>query len=71
MCHCPIVLGPQVWKLPKSYGDCEQGKPDVVIVVDALASMSTMVSTTIQIGDTGIQPGSGVGSRRFGITRIL
>jgi spore protease len=45
-------------------------KPDVVIVVDALASMSTMrVSTTIQIGDTGIQPGSGVGSRRFGITK--
>lgn len=45
-------------------------KPDVVIVVDALASMSTTrVNTTIQIGNTGIQPGSGVGNRRFGITR--
>lgn len=43
-------------------------KPDCVIAVDALASMSTdRVCRTIQIADTGIVPGSGVGNARSGI----
>ncbi|HHV62364.1 MAG TPA: GPR endopeptidase [Firmicutes bacterium] len=50
-------------------GIVEKVKPDLVIVVDALAARSTQrVGTTIQMGDTGIHPGSGVGNRRFGIT---
>lgn len=44
-------------------------RPNVVIVIDALAARSTSrVGTTIQMGDTGIQPGSGVGNKRLGIT---
>lgn len=40
-------------------------KPDLVIAVDALASRRTnRVNSTIQIADTGVQPGSGVGNKR-------
>ncbi len=40
-------------------------KPDYVIAIDALASASpSHVGTTIQISDTGINPGSGVHNRR-------
>lgn len=40
-------------------------KPSVIIAVDALAARSVdRISTTIQISDTGIQPGAGVGNRR-------
>ncbi|NLS44475.1 MAG: GPR endopeptidase [Firmicutes bacterium] len=45
-------------------------RPDLVVVVDALASLSTKrLGTTIQMGDTGISPGSGVGNIRMGINR--
>ncbi|MCH1624998.1 GPR endopeptidase [Fredinandcohnia quinoae] len=47
------------------YGVIEQAKPDFVIAIDALASRSIeRVNTTIQISDTGIHPGSGVGNKR-------
>jgi spore protease len=40
-------------------------KPDRVIAIDALASRRLeRINTTIQISDTGISPGSGVGNRR-------
>ena len=43
--------------------------PDVLIVIDALAARSTKrLNRTIQITDTGIQPGSGVGNHRHPIT---
>ena len=43
-------------------------KPDVVIVIDSLAARDIdRVSTTIQLTDTGIQPGSGMGNHRTGI----
>lgn len=39
--------------------------PDVVIVVDALAARSmSRLCTTVQITDTGISPGSGIGNHR-------
>jgi spore protease len=45
-------------------------KPDYVIVIDALASRKMdRVATTIQVGDTGISPGSGVGNKRMGLTK--
>ncbi len=45
-------------------------KPDLVIVVDALASRSVKrLCTTVQITDTGIAPGAGVGNRRRELTR--
>jgi len=38
--------------------------------VDALAAMETShIGTTIQLTDTGIHPGSGVGNHRMGITQ--
>lgn len=40
-------------------------KPDFVVAIDALASQAIeRVNKTIQITDTGIQPGSGVGNKR-------
>ncbi len=49
-------------------GVVDQVKPELVITVDALAARSTSrLLTTIQVADTGIQPGSGVGNKRPGI----
>lgn len=46
-------------------GVVENSKPDIVIVVDALASRKMeRVNSTIQISTTGISPGSGVGNKR-------
>lgn len=45
-------------------------KPDIVVAVDALASRRTSrVNSTIQIADTGVHPGSGVGNRRKGLNK--
>lgn len=42
---------------------------DILIVVDSLAARNVnRLNTTIQISDTGIMPGSGVGNHRKGIT---
>lgn len=44
---------------------CEKIKPDVVIAIDALAAREpNRLGRTIQICDTGISPGSGVGNDR-------
>lgn len=44
-------------------------KPSGIILIDALASMETKrLGTTIQISNTGISPGSGVGNARPSIT---
>ncbi|WP_036831045.1 GPR endopeptidase [Pontibacillus litoralis] len=46
-------------------GVIQKLKPDFVIAVDALASRSiNRVNTTIQLSNTGIHPGSGVGNKR-------
>lgn len=51
-------------------GVVKETKPDLVIAVDALAARnSRRLNRTIQIADTGIHPGSGVGNHRNGITR--
>lgn len=52
------------------FGIIEKTKPDFVIAIDALASRSIeRVNTTIQISDTGIHPGSGVGNKRKEISK--
>lgn len=49
-------------------GIVEETKPAAVIVVDALAARNTArLGRTIQLSDTGIHPGSGVGNHRMGI----
>lgn len=50
-------------------GIVKETTPDLVIAVDALAARnSKRLNRTIQIADTGINPGSGVGNHRNGIT---
>ena len=45
-------------------------KPEVVVLIDALAARNIeRMSTTIQICDTGIEPGAGMGNRRKAISR--
>ena len=51
-------------------GIVEKTRPDLVIAIDALASRKMdRVSTTIQISDTGINPGSGIGNKRIGLNQ--
>lgn len=51
-------------------GVVRETKPDLVLVVDALAARSSKrLNRTIQIADTGIHPGSGVGNHRNAITK--
>ena len=51
-------------------GVVKETNPDVVIVIDALAARSTRrLNRTIQITNTGINPGSGVGNHRSGINQ--
>lgn len=51
-------------------GIIRETKPDVLIVIDALAARnSRRLNRTIQISDTGIYPGSGVGNHRNAITK--
>jgi len=43
-------------------------QPDIIVVVDSLAARDmSRLSTTIQLTDTGISPGAGMGNNRTGI----
>lgn len=60
--------GMETWEIVR--GVARETKPDVIIAVDALAARSTKrLNRTIQITDTGIHPGSGVGNHRVGLTQ--
>ena len=49
-------------------GVTERVKPSLIIAIDALASRKLQrVNSTIQLSDTGITPGSGVGNSRMAI----
>ncbi len=51
-------------------GIADKIKPEFIIVIDALASMRVeRLCKTVQISDTGIVPGSGVGNARAAITK--
>ncbi len=51
-------------------GVVDQIKPDLIIAVDALAARNTRrLHRTIQIADTGIHPGAGVGNHRSGLNK--
>jgi len=50
-------------------GVVEKVKPNLIVCIDALASRKMdRVNSTIQIGNTGISPGSGVGNKRMEIS---
>lgn len=60
--------GMETWEIIKGIVDTIQ--PDVVFAVDALAARNTKrLNRTIQIADTGIHPGSGVGNHRNEISK--
>ena len=67
----PGVLGVTgVETLEVVRGVVERVKPALVIAVDALASRrAARISSTIQLSDTGIEPGAGVGNQRMGINQ--
>lgn len=51
-------------------GIIETTKPEVLVVIDALAARSTKrLNRTIQLTDTGIYPGAGVGNYRSELTK--
>lgn len=51
-------------------GIVDRIRPNFIIAIDALASRKMdRVNTTIQIADTGIAPGSGVGNKRMELSR--
>ena len=53
-------------------GICDLVKPDIIIAIDALAARSTeRLGATVQISDSGIFPGSGIGNRRSEISYTL
>ena len=60
------VTGMETAELVKK--TAELVEPEVIIVIDSLAARDIKrLSTTIQITDTGISPGAGMGNRRTGI----
>lgn len=62
------ITGIETFEIVK--GVVDSINPSLIIVVDALASRrARRISTTIQIADTGISPGSGVGNKRKGLTK--
>ncbi len=67
----PGVLGSTgVETLEAVKGITERVKPDLIIAIDSLASRrASRISTTVQLSDTGISPGSGVGNLRAGLNR--
>ncbi|WP_418790113.1 GPR endopeptidase [Phosphitispora sp. TUW77] len=49
-------------------GVVEKTQPNLIIAIDALAAQNTeRIATSIQLADTGISPGSGIGNQRTGI----
>ena len=62
------ITGIETFDIVKGIEDKVQ--PDLLIAIDALASRKMeRVSTTIQITDVGITPGSGVGNHRVGLNK--
>lgn len=51
-------------------GVCDEISPELVVAIDSLCARSTeRLATTVQLGSTGITPGSGIGNHRLGLTR--
>ncbi len=67
----PGVLGQTgIETLSQVEGICRAVMPDVVIAIDAMAARSCdRLATTVQLGDGGIRPGSGVKNRRSALDR--
>jgi spore protease len=61
------ITGLETYEVIK--GVVEKVKPAAIIVVDALAAQNVdRIGTTIQMSNTGIQPGAGIGNARHALT---
>lgn len=67
---CPMVLGQTgIETLALVRGAVDAVKPDLVILLDALAASDpASLGKTVQISTTGIHPGGGIGNRRSPLT---
>ncbi len=67
----PGVLGQTGIETGESIaGAVRQCRPDAVLVIDALAARSCeRLATTVQLSDTGISPGAGIGNDRRALTK--
>jgi spore protease len=62
------ITGVETFEIVKGVVDSVQ--PALLVVVDALAAQNVdRIGTTIQMANTGIQPGSGIGNARHAITQ--
>lgn len=62
------ITGLETYEVIK--GIVEKVKPQLIIAVDALAAQNVdRIGTTIQMSNTGIQPGAGVGNARHALTQ--
>ena len=70
-CISPGVLaqtGMETYSIIK--GIVREINPDIIIAIDSLAARNVRrVTTTIQLTDTGITPGSGIGNHRMGLNQ--
>lgn len=70
-CISPGVLaqtGMETYSIIK--GIVREINPDLIIAIDSLAARNVRrVTTTIQLTDTGITPGSGIGNHRMGLNQ--
>lgn len=70
-CISPGVLaqtGMETYSIIK--GIVGEINPDIIIAIDSLAARNVRrVTTTIQLTDTGITPGSGIGNHRMGLNQ--
>ncbi|MFR0909069.1 GPR endopeptidase [Eubacterium sp.] len=70
-CIAPGVLaqtGMETYSVIK--GIVNEINPDLIIAIDSLAARSVRrITTTIQVTDTGITPGSGIGNHRKGLNK--
>lgn len=68
-CISPGVLaqtGMETYSIVK--GIVNEVNPDLIIAIDSLAARNVRrITTTIQLTDTGITPGSGIGNHRMGL----
>lgn len=68
---CPGVLGQTgIETVEIVRGAVKNAKPDVVVAIDALAARSCeRLAATVQLSDSGISPGSGIGNNRKAINK--
>ena len=68
---CPMVIGQTgIETLALVHGAVDAAKPQLVILIDALASSEiSHLVRTVQISTTGIHPGGGIGNRRQPLTK--